>query len=52
MSDLILDGIFLQEKKAERPIFVTPSGILMLVSELQPYDSDSNGGYMVSCIPK
>ena len=36
MSDLILYGIFVQHQKAERPIFVTLFGILMLVSDLQP----------------
>ena len=35
MSDLILDGRFLQNSKALSPIFVTLFGILILVSELQ-----------------
>ena len=36
ISDLILDGSFSQYLKALSPIFVTPLGILILVSELHP----------------
>lgn len=36
MSDLILDEILSHPQKALLPIVVTLSGILMLVSDLQP----------------